>query len=260
MAVPGDTLMVWQPGSYQYYGNAEHGYNHSWVHCAGPLVGEAVDACGIPLDMPIAGLAGERFEHHLRSIHYECDQPVRPDERIVENHIRSLVCEVQRAQAAGTGSAAIAHELLAVRRHIESRYAEKITLPQLARIACVSPAHLCVQFRKKFGCSPVGYLLNVRLSQAAYLLQDRNLRVREVAYRVGIGDVYYFSKIFKRRYGKSPREMRSNSRPSCHIWSANRHHSTVPAAPCPRCVVYITSDSLAHCVQQETNHADSPYG
>jgi AraC family transcriptional regulator, arabinose operon regulatory protein len=202
------TLMVWQPGSHQYYGNPSHGYLHSWTHCDGVLVHDLAASCGIPFDTPIRGLDGRAFERHLEMVHEECSHSGEPDLRIVENHYRNLFYEVQRAIAGGPQARFVPAGLLKARQHIESHYAQAITLAELARLANVSPPHFCGRFRKTFGSSPIRYLLDFRLTQAAYLLLDRNLRVGDVARRVGIEDVYYFSRVFKRRYGRSPRQMR----------------------------------------------------
>ena len=73
--------MPWQPGSYQYYGSLEHPFVHSWIHCSGKLVHDLLDTCGVRRDLPLHGLSGARFEHHLKAIHFECGQTSRPDRR-----------------------------------------------------------------------------------------------------------------------------------------------------------------------------------
>lgn len=200
------TLMMWRPGSHQYYGNPGAGYDHSWLHCAGTLPARHLTACALPLDTPVRGVDGERFEHYLHSIHGECGRSVVPDRRIVENVFRNLTFEIQRAlQPSRSG---VSEVLIEVRDYLEAHLAQHATLTQLARMANLSPQHFCLSYRRAFGVSPISHLLQMRLAQAAYLLLDRNARVGEVARTVGIEDVYYFSKAFKRRYGVSPRRHR----------------------------------------------------
>jgi len=74
------------------------------------------------------------------------------------------------------------------------------------------PAHFSAEFRRHFGVPPVGYLIRRRLHHAAYLLQDVNLSVAEAGQRVGYDDLFYFSKLFKRFHGASPRAWRERSR------------------------------------------------
>lgn len=56
--------------------------------------------------------------------------------------------------------------------------------------------------------SVIGYLIHLRLQHASYLLQDRNLRVKEIAQQVGYDDICYFSKLFKKHYEISPSMLR----------------------------------------------------
>lgn len=63
---------------------------------------------------------------------------------------------------------------------------------------------------------PLGsYVKKLRLEQAAALLLSTDLSVSEVAYSVGIGNLAYFSRLFKSEYGASPTEwLKNNEKPS----------------------------------------------
>ncbi len=64
-------------------------------------------------------------------------------------------------------------------------------------------------FRKKFGIPPTEYLLRCRMNAARDFLLA-GLSVKETAQRIGIGDELYFSRIFAKREGSSPREFRGS--------------------------------------------------
>ncbi|HEY8657895.1 MAG TPA: AraC family transcriptional regulator [Hanamia sp.] len=72
----------------------------------------------------------------------------------------------------------------------------------------------CSKFRKAFkritGESPNQYLLNLRLNKAKYLLTTTDLNINEVAYQTGFDSVFYFSKLFKKKNGISPKSYRGN--------------------------------------------------
>jgi len=87
-----------------------------------------------------------------------------------------------------------------------------MTLEALSRRVHLSIPHLCAQFKRYFGVSVIGYVIQLRLHQAAYLLQDQTLTITDVARRVGYDDIFYFSKLFKSRYGASPRHARQRMR------------------------------------------------
>jgi len=69
------------------------------------------------------------------------------------------------------------------------------------------------KFRKMFkhatGESPNQYHLNMRLDKARELLNSTNLNVTEVAYNLGFESVFYFSKLFKKKNGVSPKSYRA---------------------------------------------------
>ena len=59
-------------------------------------------------------------------------------------------------------------------------------------------------FLRETGMTPKEYLVRIRLSRAADLLENSSCTVTETARSVGYDDVYNFSKIFKKKYGISP--------------------------------------------------------
>ena len=58
------------------------------------------------------------------------------------------------------------------------------------------------------GRSPQQYLINLRLHNAQNMLLDTDLSVGEIARSVGYDDQLYFSRLFHRYFGTSPREYR----------------------------------------------------
>lgn len=73
------------------------------------------------------------------------------------------------------------------------------------------------KFRKLFkevtGESPNQYHLNLRLDKAKELLSTTHLNVTEVAYNLGFDSVFYFSKLFKKKNGVSPKSYRQHPNP-----------------------------------------------
>ncbi|MBW2690331.1 MAG: helix-turn-helix transcriptional regulator, partial [Deltaproteobacteria bacterium] len=82
----------------------------------------------------------------------------------------------------------------------------------LASFLGISASHLSASFKKNIGTPPMRYLLELRLTRAAYLLANVNMSVSQVAREAGFSDPLYFSRQFKKRFGLSPRHYRQ-SRP-----------------------------------------------
>ncbi len=98
--------------------------------------------------------------------------------------------------------------LTRVTDYIEIHYAEPLTLDTLAAIGGCSRCTLIRMFRRAFHRPPIGYLLDLRLERAAKELRITGHPIAEVAMRHGFPDSNYFTKLFQRRYGVSPRAYR----------------------------------------------------
>ncbi len=90
--------------------------------------------------------------------------------------------------------------------YIKNHYDEQISLNTLAELLEVSEGHLSRMFQKKVGMSFTQYLMKVRMDMAVQLLQNQNLKIYEVAMRVGYQNADQFSRMFKKVMGKSPKE------------------------------------------------------
>ena len=88
--------------------------------------------------------------------------------------------------------------------YLHSSFAEDLPVDQLAAMCSLSPA----SFRRSFfackGMSPVEYRNRLRIRKAAELLKNGQITVGEAAEQVGIRDIKYFGKLFKRYTGYNP--------------------------------------------------------
>jgi transcriptional regulator GlxA family with amidase domain len=66
-------------------------------------------------------------------------------------------------------------------------------------------------FKRMTGQSPNQYHLNVRLNRAKKLLTSTVLNINEISNHTGFESVYYFSKLFKKKNGVSPRSYRNEN-------------------------------------------------
>lgn len=98
---------------------------------------------------------------------------------------------------------------LQARELIERGYREQLRITDLADAVQLSPGQLCRVFRLEYGTSPIAYQRELRVQAAKNLLTSTTLPIKEIAYRIGFSDVYFFSKTFKQLVGVSPTEFRT---------------------------------------------------
>ena len=87
-----------------------------------------------------------------------------------------------------------------------------VSVKQVARELHVSYSRFRALFRGCTGLSPMQYHLQMRIQRACRFLEGGDLRVKEVAARLGFESPYYFSRLFKKKTGYSPERWRARSR------------------------------------------------
>jgi two-component system response regulator YesN len=98
----------------------------------------------------------------------------------------------------------------AVKEYLRARFAETISLADLATRFHVNPPYLARIFKRHAGVAPVRFLRDLRVSHARKLLDERpTLEVKEIAALVGYPDQGYFSRVFKQAVGTGPQEYRA---------------------------------------------------
>ena len=86
---------------------------------------------------------------------------------------------------------------------------ETITLHDICRHSGLSASHLAYLFQKTIGMNFKPFLSLVRIEEAKELLAKHpHMRITEVSFSIGFGDLRHFERTFRRLVGKSPREYR----------------------------------------------------
>ena len=86
---------------------------------------------------------------------------------------------------------------------------DDMSLNMVAAQVNISPSYFSTIFSSEMGQTFVEYLTHVRLEKAKELLMCSNMRTAEIGYEVGYKDSHYFSYIFKKVVGCSPKEYRN---------------------------------------------------
>lgn len=83
-----------------------------------------------------------------------------------------------------------------------------LSLKDLADTANFSTSQYSFLFKQHTGYSPIDYFNRLKIQQACQWLQFTQLHINEISFKLGINDVFYFSRLFKKTMGESPRYYR----------------------------------------------------
>ena len=95
-----------------------------------------------------------------------------------------------------------------VMNYVNLNVAEPLTLKSLAAMCFISPSYLSALFKQEAGTTLIDYINTQRVNRAAQLLEHSSHAIAAVAEEVGILDVNYFTKIFKKTLGVTPTRYR----------------------------------------------------
>ncbi|MCO7175359.1 AraC family transcriptional regulator [Sporolactobacillus kofuensis] len=94
--------------------------------------------------------------------------------------------------------------------YIHDHLHSQITVHNLAHRALMSEAHFCRTFKKLYGKPVVSYINALRVDQAEDLLQTSPYTITEIALKVGFNDANYFSRVYKKQKGITPKQTRQS--------------------------------------------------
>ncbi|MCR4033684.1 MULTISPECIES: two-component regulator propeller domain-containing protein [Flavobacterium] len=86
------------------------------------------------------------------------------------------------------------------------------SVDELGKLMCMSRASFFNKLKNITGASPVVFIRDMRLSEAARLLKDDDLLIKEICFEVGFNDLKYFGKCFRSKYDFTPAEYRRQFR------------------------------------------------
>jgi YesN/AraC family two-component response regulator len=94
---------------------------------------------------------------------------------------------------------------------IESNLSSDLTLSELASNLNINASYLSTVFKKETGKTITAYVNEKRIELAQELLKTTNLQIQTIAQYCGIVDVHYFTRLFKKTTGVSPKQFREEN-------------------------------------------------
>ncbi len=97
-------------------------------------------------------------------------------------------------------------------QYISQNFQSKHTLDSLGERFCLNPNYICSLFSKHYNTTLTRYLTQIRMNHALHMMQTTKKAYKEIAVDCGYLDYYYFCKVFKVFYGKSPSNYLKNKK------------------------------------------------
>ena len=169
----------------------------------------------IPADTEALRLLVDYVQTALRK-HHLTSQQLR---QLFATHIHDLVALAVGATRETTEAAhdrgLQAARLNAIKGDVISRLgSEDLDVTGVATQRGVTPRYVQMLFESE-GITFSGYVLEQRLTRAHHMLTDpglRNWTISAIAFQVGFGNLSYFNRVFRRRFGATPSDIRTDAR------------------------------------------------
>lgn len=97
-------------------------------------------------------------------------------------------------------------------KYMKENIGRRVTLAELAEYSGYATSHFSAVFRKIVGHAPLSYFNLLKMQAACQMLDSTDMKVSQIASRLGFEDNLYFSRLFSKIMGMSPKDYRTADR------------------------------------------------
>lgn len=210
-----DQFFILPAGLPHSYGAAEPGWTIYWIHFRGEHAGIYSQGAQKPqnINISINSRVNNRnniFDEIFNTINDSFGiESLRYASSLLHYYLASMrYLEQYRKSPHQSDDANVVRAAIHfMKENIERR----ISLQDINRYVGYSPSHFSTLFKKHTGFSPLSYFNNLKVEHACELLLHTNLKINQICFRVGFDDSLYFSRLFSKTMGVSPRQYRESN-------------------------------------------------
>jgi AraC-like DNA-binding protein len=156
--------------------------------------------------------ASSLLEHYIESLEFYFANPSLVSDDLLKLKIKELLLLLNKTNNAGIIKTLIQgaynNQDISFRRTIESNLFNNLSITEFAELTNMSLSSFKREFEKNYHESPAKFIRTKKLEKAAKLLKSTELRISDIAYDSGFGDLASFSKSFLKEYNINPSEYR----------------------------------------------------
>lgn len=208
-AAQGDCYLLPAHSSHRYFSDTDTPWEKYWFNFSGSLIPGLLRSYRLANQVIFHNCDMEK--HFIQAINDLENSPLS----LRQNRFAGIIVELlsliaDKKQTSGdekviSPEGKILHDTL-----LEHLNMPVPSLAQLAGKINRSESQMLRIFHRDFGISPVAFLYGKKMETAMYFLQDSNMPVKIIAAKLGFNDEFYFSRMFKKKFGVSPRAFRDN--------------------------------------------------
>ncbi len=211
---PGQVILLPQGLTHAYEADASDPWSLYWVHFQGNSTGVFMQYLGFRegryvIEAGVSPLLIGAFTSlmEVRRTGYSTRAFINAG-----NHLRHLLTQMTMEVSAQRGRLQSGFELEHVQAYMLENLDQTLSLDNLAAVANMSKYHFSNRYKELTGYSPVKHFLNMKMEHACHLLDASELSVGEISRHLGYEDPLYFSRLFSKTIGISPRRYRASTR------------------------------------------------
>lgn len=209
-----DIFLIPKNCPIHYYADSSHPWEYGWITFDGEMAGKYLEYAGLTENSPIihSGTPNQRYLPMIRKI-LDANQLTIANEIRRVGYLYEILTVLIDAQNNSGFSKKTRYDYSSdtyvdyALQYISSNY-DHTNVQDIADYVGINRSYLSFIFEKKLQVSPQEYLVRYRLNMAEQLLITTSRSVQDIAGCVGYDNPLTFSKIFKQRYGASPKHFR----------------------------------------------------
>lgn len=204
----GDVYILHQGSRHAYFADEKDPWIKIFCNLKGNLAEDLLRAYGLQDTVLVPGVWNEQIFRDLYALCFLKE----PQQKIFQRCAIKFHEIVSALYTAG-GADEVSGEAQLLRNYLDDHIFSRVRIEDLSALIYRSPDYVIKLFRKTYGQTPYAYLLRQKMRAAENLLRTTQLPCREIAHKLKFEDSHYFSNMFKKQHGISPKAYRDAVRP-----------------------------------------------